>query len=220
MCGGTAAEASGGAQMANTTRYGASAATQSRPEPTEGRVSSRLACKHVDFTGVSEEHWVVPCTQEQTDREQARDFIDTIKEGTPLASAGDLHDSTAGGEPLWLSIANGEKQVADAAFKAAGGTGASGVRTIRENWVYVKISWLVKVKTDSQGNVHYEVWSQPHGELTVLTKPKILTVAFTWLRVEPPENEEPPENVRRRYVMSGATYQRLADAVKPTNPIV
>ena len=61
---------------------------------------------------------------------------------------------------------------------------------------------------------------QPHGELTVLTKPKILTVAFTWLRVEPPENEEPPENVRRRYVMSGATYQRLADAVKPTNPIV
>ena len=48
---------------------------------------------------------------------------------------------------------------------------------------------LVKVKTDSQGDVHYEAWSQPHGDLTVLTK------------------------------MSGATYQRLTDAVKPTKPI-
>ena len=47
----------------------------------------------------------------------------------------------------------------------------------------------MKVKTDSQGDVHYEAWSQPHGELTVLTK------------------------------MSGATYQRLTDAVKPTKPI-
>ena len=34
----------------------------------------------------------------------------------------------------------------------------------------------MKIKTDSEGNVHYEAESQPHGERTVLTKPKILCV--------------------------------------------
>jgi hypothetical protein len=50
--------------------------------------------------------------------------------------------------------------------------------------VYVDIEWLVKIKTDSAGDVHYETWSQPHGERTVLTKPKILCVPIEWLRVE------------------------------------
>ena len=68
--------------------------------------------------------------------------------------------------------------------------------------------WLVKIKTDSAGNVHYEAWSQPHGERTVLTKPKILTVPIEWLR------EEEARNGRKRYIMSAATYQRLVDAVK------
>lgn len=66
-----------------------------------------------------------------------------------------------------------------------------------------------KIKTDSDGNVHYEAWSQPHGEKTVLTKPKILTVAFDWLRVEERRNRP------TRYVMSAATYQRLVEAVRP-----
>ena len=66
-----------------------------------------------------------------------------------------------------------------------------------------------KIKTDSDGNVHYEAWSQPHGEKTVLTKPKILTVAFDWLRVEERRNRP------TRYVMSAATYQRLVEAVMP-----
>ena len=52
------------------------------------------------------------------------------------------------------------------------------------NWAYVDIEWLVKIKTDSAGDVHYEAWSQPHGERTVLTKPKILCVPIEWLRVE------------------------------------
>jgi hypothetical protein len=68
---------------------------------------------------------------------------------------------------------------------------------------------LDKIKTDSDGNVHYEAWSQPHGEKTVLTKPKILTVAFDWLRVEERRNRP------TRYVMSAATYQRLVEAVRP-----
>ena len=34
------------------------------------------------------------------------------------------------------------------------------------------------------GSVHYEAWSQPHSERTVLTKPKILCVPIVWLRVE------------------------------------
>ena len=43
---------------------------------------------------------------------------------------------------------------------------------------YVDIQWLVKIKTDSKGDVHYEKWSQPSAETVrhVLTKPKILTV--------------------------------------------
>ena len=52
------------------------------------------------------------------------------------------------------------------------------------NWAYVDIEWLVKIKTDSAGDVHYEAWRQPHGERTVLTKPKILCVPIEWLRVE------------------------------------
>ena len=44
------------------------------------------------------------------------------------------------------------------------------------------MEWLVKIKTDSEGSVHYEAWSQPHGERTVLTKPKILCVPIVWLR--------------------------------------
>jgi len=42
----------------------------------------------------------------------------------------------------------------------------------------------VKIKTDSAGSVHYEAWGQPHGERTVLTKPKILCVPIVWLREE------------------------------------
>ena len=53
-----------------------------------------------------------------------------------------------------------------------------------KNWSYVDIEWLVKIKTDSEGSVHYEAWSQPHGERTVLTKPKILCVPIVWLREE------------------------------------
>ena len=68
--------------------------------------------------------------------------------------------------------------------------------------------WLVKIKTDSVGNVHYEAWSQPHGERTVLTKPKILTVPIEWLQVEEARNG------RKRYILSAAMYQRLVDAVK------
>ena len=68
--------------------------------------------------------------------------------------------------------------------------------------------WLVKIKTDSAGDVHYEAWSQPHGEKTVLTKPKILTVPIKWLRVETVRNG------RTRYIMSADTYQRLVEAVR------
>ena len=35
--------------------------------------------------------------------------------------------------------------------------------TQAKNWAYVDIEWLVKIKTDSGGNVHYEAWSQPQG---------------------------------------------------------
>ena len=94
-------------------------------------------------------------------------------------------------------------------FTAAGGAGTSGTRTVATNWTYVDIQWLIKIKTDSDGNVHYEAWSQPHGERTVLTKPKILTVKIEWLRVEE------RRNAPKRYIMSAATYQRLVDAVKP-----
>jgi hypothetical protein len=57
-------------------------------------------------------------------------------------------------------------------------------------------------------NVGNEVWTQPRGERTVLTKNKILTVEIEWLRVEPRRNA--PD----RYVLSAAMYQRLVDAVK------
>ena len=90
------------------------------------------------------------------------------------------------------------------------------------------------MKTDSKGDVHYEVWRQPHDELTrlvndeqedeqgdeqqedeqgveprdVLTKPKILPVEITWTRVEDARGRKP-----KRYVLSAVTYQRLLDAV-------
>ena len=166
-------------------------------------------CPHVDFTGTSTEHRVYACKQEKADREQASDFMSTIKQGTALASKGDVGDSTSGGEPLWLSIAKGEKVINEASFAAAGGTGASGTRMIQPNWTYVDIEWLVKIKTDSQGDVHYDKWKQPQGESerTVLTKPKILTVPITLREVE-------RRNAPTRYVLSAADYQRLLDAVK------
>jgi len=46
-------------------------------------------------------------------------------------------------------------------------------------------------------------------ELQVLTKPKILTVKFDWLKVE--HRDDAPT----RYVMDAATYERLINAVKP-----
>jgi hypothetical protein len=45
-------------------------------------------------------------------------------------------------------------------------------------------------------------------ELTVLTKPKIIPVAIEWLPVE--QQDDAPT----RYVVSGAVYQRLVDAIK------
>ena len=88
---------------------------------------------------------------------------------------------------------------------------------------YVDIQWLVKIKTDSKGDVHYEKWSQPLDEGTelvhededededetrhVLTKPKILTVEITLREIE-------QRNANTRYVLSAADYQRLVDAVK------
>ena len=149
------------------------------------------------------------CTQDKTDRAQALDFVGAIDVGTPLMSQGDLADSTAGNESLWLSIAKSKLKHADKSFKAAGGAGPSGVRTISANWGYIEVDYLVKIKVDSEGNVHYEKWKHPSGELTVLTKPKILTVAFTWLRVD-----EVP-NGHTRYVLSMADYQRMTGAVKP-----
>ena len=120
-------------------------------------------------------------------------------------------------------------EVNQKAFTAAGGAGPSGKRTIAANWKYVDIHWLVKVKTDSNGNVHYEVWRQPHNERTrlandeqddeedeeqdeeplrdVLTKPKILPVRIEF-RVEE------RRNALKRYVLSAVMYQRLLDAVK------
>ena len=73
---------------------------------------------------------------------------------------------------------------------------------------YVDVQWLVKIKTASNGDVHYEKWKQPHGERTVLTKPKILTVPIT-LREAEGRNNTPT-----RYILSAADYQRLLDAVK------
>ena len=175
-------------------------------------------CAHEDFTGEPDwEHKVFVSTQEKADREQATDFVSAIKEGTALASKGDVGDATSGGEPLWISIAKGEATVNEAPFKAAGGT--TGTRTIATNWTYVDIEWLVKIKTDSKGDVHYEKWKQPLGERTqlveegdatrhVLTKPKILTVPIELREVER------RNNAPTRYVLSAADYQRLVDAVK------
>ena len=165
-------------------------------------------CKHVEFTGTPTDHRVYACVQEQTDRAQATSFFDTIAKDTPLASKGAVDDSTSGDEVLWLSIAKGELEVATEKFTAAGGAGAGGTRTIAKNWAYVDIDWLVKIKTDSEGHVHYEAWKQPQHERTVLTKAKILTVPIVWQRVEE------RRNAPARYVMSAATYQRLVDAVK------
>ena len=147
------------------------------------------------------------CTQQKTDRALATSFIDTIKAGMPLASKGNVDDSTAGNEALWLSIAAGKLEVAAKPFKAAGGTGRDGTRTIATNWAYVDIQWLVKIKVDSQGDVHYEHWKQPDGERTVLTKPKILTVAIDWLRVNTLANG------KQRFILKASDYQRLIEAV-------
>ena len=67
---------------------------------------------------------------------------------------------------------------------------------------------LPEVKTDSDGNVYYHAWTQPHGERTVLTKNNILCVSIKWLRIEERRGGT------KRYVMSAATYQRLLEAVK------
>ena len=166
-------------------------------------------CKHAAFTGTPSEHTVLPSTQQAKDRVIATNYVDTIQKGTPLASKGNLEDSTAGSEPLWLSIAKGKVECADASFRVGGGVGENGTRTIQENWKYVDIQWLVKIKTDSDGNVHYEAWSQPHGERTVLTKPKIIPVDFKWMRVEESANSN------TRYVLSAADYERLSHAVRP-----
>jgi len=166
-------------------------------------------CPHAAFTGEPSDHRVHACTQEKADREQAADYVGTIDIGTPLVSMGDLNDSTAGNESLWLSIAKSKLMRADKSFRAAGGAGPSGVRTIAPNWGYVEVDYLVKIKVDSEGNVHYEKWKHPSGELTVLTKPKILTVTFKWLRVDEVSNGH------QRYVLSMADYQRMTDAVKP-----
>ena len=71
------------------------------------------------------------------------------------------------------------------------------------------IRWLVKIKTDSKGNVHYEEWSQPHGERTVVTKPKILCVTFEWLEVVTKRGNTPT-----RYILNAADHQRLVEAVR------
>ena len=103
--------------------------------------------------------------------------------------------------PLWVAIAKDGMQVADGKFKVAGGTNADGTRTIATNTAYVDIQWLNKVKVDAKGDVIFEAWTQPHGERTVLTKPKILTVAFELQEVE-------RRNAPTRYVMRAADYQR------------
>ena len=164
-------------------------------------------CPHDDFTGEPKGHKVLRCTQEKSDREQAKTFVDTISAGMPLASKGNVDDSTAGNEALWISIAKGGLEVADAPFKAAGGTGRNGTRTITTNWAYVDIQWIVKIKVDSQGDVHYEHWKQPDGERTVLTKPKILTVAIDWLRIDTLANG------KQRFILRASDYQRLIEAV-------
>ena len=71
----------------------------------------------------------------------------------------------------------------------------------------VDIQWLVKIKTDSAGDVHYEAETQPHSERTVLTKPKIMCIP---IELEVRERR----NAKTRYVMKAPTYQRLVDAVK------
>lgn len=151
---------------------------------------------------------MLPCTQEKTDREQATLFFATITAGTVLASKGDIDDSESGGEPVWFSIAKDKLQINDdEKFSAGGGAGPSGVRTIAKGWSYFDVAWLNKVKTDSEGNVHFEKWIQSHGERTVLTRTKILCVPIMWLR------EDSRRNAPTRYVLSAAAYQRLIDAV-------
>ena len=98
--------------------------------------------------------------------QKATTFFDTIKEGTPLASKGDLLDATAGGEPVWFAIAKGKVEVSDG-FKAAGGAGSSGLRTINPNWKYVDVQWLNKIKTDSAGNVHLEAGAAAASQLSM-----------------------------------------------------
>jgi len=124
-------------------------------------------CEHIDFIGMPTAHKVLPSTQEKTDREVVTNFMNTVRKDMPLASQGDLDDTAAGGEPLWLSIAKGSMMVNEEKFTAAGGTSKSGTRSISVGWRYVDIVWLVKVKTDSAGNVHYEEERQTHDERMV-----------------------------------------------------
>jgi hypothetical protein len=108
-------------------------------------------------------------------------------------------------------------ECADALFRVGGGVGENGTRTIQENWKYVDIQWLVKIKTDSDGNVHYEAWSQPHGERTVLTKPKIIPVDFKWMRVAWKRAPTPTHALRaeRRGLRAPLTRCETALSLKP-----
>ena len=148
-------------------------------------------CTHAVFTGTPEVHKVCAASQETADRAQATDFFATVVAGTPLASVGEVEDATSAGEPIWFSISKGEARREPAVhtaprhrppppapaqvtanpekFTAAGGAGASGTRTIAKGWSFVDVQWLVKIKTDTDGNIHYEPWRQPHDERTAHT---------------------------------------------------
>ena len=71
-------------------------------------------CPHGAFTGEPSLHRVLPCTQQKAEREQATHFVDTIKVGTPLASKGNLDDSTAGNEPLWCASRSTQPRIISA----------------------------------------------------------------------------------------------------------
>lgn len=163
-------------------------------------------CPHTKFTGKATKHEVLPATQQKADREVATTFFESIVEGTAIASKGEVTDSTSRGEPIWISIAKGQPEQAASKFTAAGGA-AGGTRTIAEGWRYVDIAWLDKIKTGSNGDVYYELWTQPHGERTVLTKPKVLSVEIKLREVK-------LRNGPTRYLLTAADYQRLVDAVK------
>jgi hypothetical protein len=182
-------------------------------------------CPHVEFTGTPTIHKVLACKQAKTDREQAEDFFSTIEEGTPLACAGDPDDSSSGGEPLWLSIAKDRIKVADKAFQVAGGVGRRATRTILPNCTtlkleprgdvnarrplrvpsmagaFVDIGYLVKIKTDAEGNIVFEKWSQPHGQSTC------------YLLLHHHESSQPPRATR--YSLHATRFSLLRRAYGP-----